>query len=94
MYTYRFRRHVDLDELQDTLTLSVLGTENLHGRSRVRLDAWYRLDRQRRTCQIDASTKVGEDLNQLFAGFIAKEFGEQAFQVRRAGQTRVTKAKR
>lgn len=91
MHTYRFKRHLDLDEVQDTLTLSVLGAENLHGRSRVRLDGWWRLDRQRRTCQIDASTRVGEVIAQLFTGYLAKEFGESAFQVRRVVATRAAR---
>ena len=83
MHTYQFRRHLDLDEVQDTLTLSVLGAEHLHGRARVRLDGWWRLDRQRRTCQIDASTRVGEVIAQLFTGYLSKEFGENSFTVRR-----------
>ena len=82
-YIYRFRRHIDIDDVQDTLTLSVLGVENLHGRARVRLDGWWRLDRQRRRCVIDASTSVGENIAQLFTGFLTQEFGENAFTVRR-----------
>ena len=65
-YVYRFRRQIDIDDVQDTLTLSVLGAENLHGRARVRLDGWWRLDRQRRQCSIDASTTVGQDIARLF----------------------------
>ena len=80
-YIYRFRRHIDIDEIQDTLTLAVLGAENLHGRARVRLDGWWRLDRQRRQCTIDASTAVGQDIAQLFTGFLSKEFGEGTFKV-------------
>lgn len=85
IYEYSFKRHVPIDDVQDTLTLSILGAEHLHGRAKIRLDGWWRLDRQRRVCLIDASTKVGEDLNQLFAGYLAKEFGERAFTVRRRG---------
>lgn len=85
VHRYSFKRHVPIDDVQDTLTLSILGAEHLHGRSRVRLDGWWRLDRQRRTCQIDGSTRVGGDLNRLFAGYLAKVFGESAFFVRRSG---------
>ena len=81
-YVYRFRRQIDIDDVQDTLTLSVLGAENLHGRARVRLDGWWRLDRQRRQCSIDASTTVGQDIARLFTGFLSQEFGEKAFTVR------------
>jgi hypothetical protein len=82
-YVYRLRQHLDLDDVQDTLTLAVLGAENLHGRARVRLDGWWRLDRQRRRCRIDGSTRVGQDIARLFAGFLVQEFGEGAFTVRR-----------
>ena len=80
-YQYRFKRYLDIGDVQDTLTLAVLGAENLHGRARIRLDGSWRLDRQRRTCTIDASTEVGQDIAQLFAGYLAQEFGERAFRV-------------
>jgi hypothetical protein len=83
VYNYGFRRHIDINDIQDTLTLAIIGAENLHGRSRVRLDGWWRLDRQRRRCVIDASTEVGETIARLFTGYLAKEFGESAFTVRR-----------
>ena len=82
-YVYRFRRHIDIDDVQDTLTLAILGAENLHGRARVRLDGWWRLDRQRRQCTIDASTAVGQDIARLFTGFLTQEFGEGASTVQR-----------
>ena len=82
-YRYAFKRHVDIDDVQDTLTLAIIGAENLHGRSRVRMDGWWRLDRQRRTCTIDASTEVGQDIARLFTGYLAKEFGETSFSVKR-----------
>ena len=80
-YKYSFKRHVDIDDVQDTLTLAILGAENLHGRAKVRLNGWWRLDRQRRVCVIDSSTPVGEDINKLFTGYLGKEFGENAFRV-------------
>lgn len=91
-YRYMFKRHLDIGDVQDTLTLAILGAENLHGRSRVRLDGSWRLDRQRRVCTIDASTPVGEDIAKLFTGYLGKEFGETSFSVRRPVQQ--TKAAR
>lgn len=87
-YVYRFRRHVDIDDVQDTLTLAVLGAENLHGRARVRLDGWWLLDRQRRKCVIDASTSIGENIAQLFTGFLTREFGDGAYRVQRPVQSK------
>ena len=86
-YIYQLERQLDLDDVQDTLTLAILGAENLHGRARVRLDGWWQLDRQRRQCVIDASTAVGQDVARLFAGFLAQEFGEWAFTVQRPAGT-------
>ena len=87
-YVYRFRRHIDIDDVQDTLTLAVLGAENLHGRARIRLDGWWRLDRQRRRGVIDASTSVGENIAQLVTGFLTQEFGDGAYMVQRPVQSK------
>ena len=89
-YRYNFKRHVDIDDVQDTLTLAILGAENLHGRARVRLDGSWKLDRQRRRCEIDASTEVGLDIARLFIGYLAQEFGERAFVVRGSAPPRQT----
>lgn len=85
VYRYSFKRHLAMDDVQDSLTLAVLGAEQLHGRAKMRLDASFRLDRQRRTCTIDGSNQVGQDVARLFAGFLTREFGERSFQVRRSG---------
>jgi hypothetical protein len=82
-YRYSFKRHIDIHDVQDTLTLAIIGAENLHGRARLRLDGWWRLDRQRRQCIIDASTQVGRDIARLFTGYLSREFGEAAFSVTR-----------
>src|SRR4051794_6894845 len=55
IYKYTFEPAVDLDELEGTLVLSIMGVESLHGSASVRLDASHYLDRQRRSCVIDAS---------------------------------------
>ena len=89
-YEYTFRRHVSMADVQDSLTLAILGAENLHGRSLVRLDGWWRLDRQRRKCSIDGSTKVGQAIAGLFAGYLSREFGDQAFRVRRTPDSNVS----
>ena len=85
VYRYSFKRHLSMDDVQDSLTLAVLGAEQLHGRAKIRLDASFRLDRQRRSCTVNASTQVGEDIARMFAGFLTREFGERAFEVRRSG---------
>jgi len=80
-YKFTFRRHIDIEGVADALTLSILRAENLHGRSKVRMDGWWRFDRQRRSCVIDAATEVGKSIARLFTGYLSKEFGERSFHV-------------
>ena len=83
IYRYSFAPAVAADEIEATLVLAIVATESLHGTSQVRLDAAHAFDAQERVCVIDARTGVGRDLNRLFTGFVAREFGESAFEVRR-----------
>jgi hypothetical protein len=81
IYTYTFSSAAPVEEIEETLHLAILAAEGLHGRSRVRLDASYYMEGH--SCVIDAGTEVGRDIVRLFTGFAIKEFGEEAFRVRR-----------
>jgi hypothetical protein len=83
IFRYTFAPSVPSEELEATLVLAILATESLHGASQVRLDAAHAFDTDRRICTIDARSEVGRDLNRLFIGFVAREFGDAAFEVRR-----------
>jgi hypothetical protein len=83
LYRYRFIDSLDISEVQATVTLSVLATESLHGESRVRLETRHNFDSPNRTCEIDDTSEVGQDLNRLFLGFVSREFGQESFQVER-----------
>lgn len=83
LYRYTFNRDVPLEEVEASLLLSILATESLHGEAQVRLDAAHAFDSDHRCCVIDAHTAVGRDLNRLFAGFLTREFGADAFSVER-----------
>jgi len=87
VYRYTFGAAVPPGEVEETLLLAVLAAESLHGESRVRLDASYCFDAEKRTCVIDAGTDVGRDICRMFTGFSIREFGEDAFKVRRAEPT-------
>lgn len=84
VYRYAFGPSVPPGNIEETLLLAVLAAESLHGESRVRLDASYCFDAEKRTCVIDAGTDVGRDICRMFTGFSIREFGEDAFKVRRA----------
>lgn len=88
VYRYVLSARVAAGDLEDTLALAVLACQALHGEAQVRLDAGYEFDGRKRTCAIDASTPVGRDLNRLFTGLLAREFGAGAFQVTRGARAR------
>jgi hypothetical protein len=85
-YQYTFSPTVDIADVEATVTLAILATESLHGESRVQLETQHSFDAGSRTCVIDASTEVGRDLNQLFLGFMNREFGGNSFQVERVAE--------
>ena len=82
-YRYQFSPDVALKEVEDSLLLSVLAVECMHGRSHLRLDAKFNLDKKKRSCVIDAGTEVGRNIAKIFTGFITRQFGEEAFKVER-----------
>ena len=84
-YQYRFGDGVPLPEAEKWLLLSVLAAESLYGRSPVRLDAAFRLDRQQRSCVVDAASDVGRAIALIYTGFLTHQFGESAFRVERVG---------
>jgi len=86
VHRYTFDDTVPAEELEQTLLLSILAVESLHGESRVRLDGRYCLNARARECTIDASTVVGRDLNRIFVGFLCREFGPTSFRVRRVNE--------
>lgn len=82
-HRYSFSAAVPFTEVEDTLLLSIWGVESLYGETLLRLNPCHRIDRSQRRCVIDTGTPVGRDLNRLFAGYITREFGRQAFEVER-----------
>ena len=83
VYRYSFSNKLDIQDIEDSLLLAVLATECLHGRSRIRLDASFNLEKKKMSCLIDAGTKVGCCIARIFTGFLTREFSEANFQVER-----------
>ena len=86
-YRYQFSPSLDIAEVEATVTLAVLATESLHGESRVRLEARHAFSAENRLCVIDSTGEVGRDLNQLFLGFVSREFGQDSFDVQLVAST-------
>lgn len=83
VFQYEFDASVPMEEVESSLLLSVLGVESMHGETEVHLNAAHSFDLARRTCVVDADSEVGRNLNQIFAGFLRREFGRHQFSVRR-----------
>lgn len=87
VYRYAFGQDVPFAEAMATLELALIAVESMHGESRARLDGRFASDPAERVLVIDASTPVGQALNQIFVGYARREFGESAFTVtRRVGE--------
>jgi hypothetical protein len=82
-YRYTFSPSIDIVDVEATVTLAALATESLHGEARMQLEGRHAFDAEKRTCVIDALGEVGRDFNQLFLGFMRREFGRDSFQVER-----------
>ena len=85
-YKYRFDESVPAQELEDTFMLAMLAVESLHGRSRVRMESRFNLDKARRTCVIDASTDAGYDLKRIFTVFAVEKYGAHSVKIEQIQQ--------
>jgi hypothetical protein len=83
VYRYEFDAAIDAQEIEATLVLAILGAESLHGETATQLGVAHYFDATTRICVIDATEIVGRDFNSLFAGFMRREFGANAFRARR-----------
>ncbi len=83
VYRYAFVQDIPFEDVLMTLDLSLLAVDSLHGACRSRLDARFIDDAAKRAVVIDASTSVGQALNQLFVGYAIREFGRDSFKVER-----------
>lgn len=86
-YVYRFTEDAPIEEVGDVLCLAALAAESLHGRSSLRLEGTFLLEKEKRQCVVNAATPVGRDLARIFTGYLAEQIGEKAFKVRLADST-------
>jgi SRSO17 transposase len=83
VYRYVFGQQAPFSEVLATLNLALIAAESIYGESRSRLDARFTHESAQYAVVIDASTSVGQALNQVFVGYVTREFGEGAFRVER-----------
>ena len=82
-YHFSFKKGLPIDAVEDTLMVAAMAVESLVGRSALKLDASFRLDKKNRRCTVDASTAAGQHIARVFVGLLTREFGEGAFSVKR-----------
>jgi hypothetical protein len=83
VYRFEFVHRVDIDEVEQTLALSILAVGCLHGQAAIRLDAGYAINRDSRVIVVDGDTETGRAVTRVFTGFCIHEFGDDAFSVSR-----------
>ena len=83
VHRFKFEQSIPLEEAEMTLHLASYAVEGLFGQARVRLDFSYFVDEPRGTIIVDGTTEVGAAVVRIFTGLVIREFGEEAFQVRR-----------
>jgi len=80
---YTFGPKVPITRVEDSVHLAMLAAEGLYGSPRVRIEACYLIDAKKRACVVDTTTDVGRDIARILTSFLAREFGERAFEVKR-----------
>ena len=91
-YRFVFEPQIVLEEAEMTLQLAIFAAEGLFGAARVRLDFGYYVDEPSRTIIVAGTTEVGETIVKIFTGLALREFGEDAFRIRRMEVNQTTKA--
>jgi len=83
IYRFIFDEPVPAKEIEEALFWSRLNAESIFGKAKVRLDASYSFDPEKKTCEIDKTTEVGQHIAQIFITCITRSFGDKAFTVER-----------
>ena len=87
IYRFTFKDDVELDDVEGSVLLAIFAAEGVHGRAQVRLDASYLLDAKRRVLVVDGRTPAGRTVAQITTAFLSREFGDDAYAVRRVSPT-------
>lgn len=89
-YSYHFEPAADMKTVEELLLLATMAAEGLHGRSRIQLDATFRLDPSARTAEVDADNEVGAAIARVFTALLSTTIGEAAFKVERLAKEELT----
>lgn len=87
IYRFTFDKSVPLLDAEMSLHLAILAAEGLFGEARVRMEAGYHVDQSHRLITVDGTGCVGACIVRIFTAFLIREFGPDAFEVRRVPAT-------
>jgi hypothetical protein len=82
-YTFLFSSDVDLDEATGTLRHSLMAAEGLYGEARVRTEVSFAIEPVRAAIRVSGVPPILDSVTQIFASLLTREFGRDAFTVRR-----------
>ena len=82
-YRFCFQKRISNKAIEENLFWAVFNAESLYGKPKVRLDASFLFDREKKICVIDKTTEIGQHIAQIFTSLVTREFGEDAFKVER-----------
>lgn len=91
-FRFQFTADVDLAEAENTLRLSLLAAEGLHGEAKVRTEVTYAVDPIRAEIRVSGGTAPAEATAQIYTSLLSREFGREAFTVRRETEPAVAAA--
>ena len=91
VYRFTFASTVPIHAVADSLTLALVAVDALYGEPVARAGAAHLFDPARRTCVIRGGDRAGRGLVKLFAGFVTKGLGPDAYRVERVAAPPETK---
>jgi hypothetical protein len=81
--SFTFDPTVDLNDAEDTLLLARIAAEGLHGEARVRTEVSHAINPFGAENTISGRTAATAAVTQIFTSLLTREFGRDAFRVRR-----------
>lgn len=86
-YRFSFQPSVPFAEALLTLQLARIAAEGVYGDWAVRISqGTQRFDADRRAITLESDTDIGHAIARVFARFLEREFGEDAFTLTRSGR--------
>ncbi len=83
VYTFKFGDDLEFESVEQSLLISTIAVEGLHGRAALRCDLSIDLNGKSRTLTVEGESQVGYDLARILCCMFTKEFGEAGFEVER-----------